>query len=279
VAAAGPYYLVLGDSLAFGIQPNAKGQQLASGEGYVDDLYARLKQQTPQLKLVNMSCPGDSTTSLLTGRGNATAAEFYKCNRSGGSQLQAAVAFVKAHRAAVRVITIDIGANDVIPCVNASVYKKGARALESCVGTGEAAIAANLPKILGPLKAAASPATTLVGGTVYDPFLTGLLDQDKTVKAVAVASLPMITKVDQEITSADSAAGFKTADVAGAFSYNVATAVTSAKLGTKVPKAVAVLCEFTYMCAKTPQGPNIHPTSAGYRAMAAAYDQQVGSLG
>jgi lysophospholipase L1-like esterase len=277
-AVSGPFYVALGDSLAFGIQPNAKGQQLASGKGYVDDVYARLKARIPGLKLIQDSCPGDSTTSLLTGRGNSVAAAFYKCNRTGGSQLQAALSFIRAHRSQVKLVTIDIGANDIIPCVSPSVFAKGAKALESCVGTGQAQIVANLPKILGPLKAAVAPGTVLVGGTVYDPFLTGVEDQDTTVKDIAEASLPVFTQINHEITTADAAAGFRTAEVADAFSYNVATAVTSAKLGTQVPKAVAVLCDFSYMCVKAPQGPNIHPTTTGYRAMATAFEQQLGSL-
>ncbi len=57
----------------------------------------------------------DTTTSLLTGHGNDKDARALHCNRTGGSQLAAAVRFLKAHHAAgeVPLVTIDIGANDV----------------------------------------------------------------------------------------------------------------------------------------------------------------------
>ena len=148
----------------------------------------------------------------------------------------------------------------------------------ACISRGEASVAANLPKILGPLKAAATSGTALVGGTVYDPYLIGVAERNPKIRAIGQASLDMMTKVNEEITSADAAAGFRTADVAGAFSLHDDAEIRSAALQARVPEALAVLCGFTYMCARAPQGPNIHPKTAGYRAMASAFEQQIGGL-
>src|SRR2546421_9987357 len=101
------YYLALGDSLAFGFQPNGDFQH-----GYVNQLYDTLHAQQPRLALTNLGCPGETSTSLITGG---------KCPYPGGvSQLDAAVAFLRAHPGRVKLITLDIGGNDVNHCVTAT---------------------------------------------------------------------------------------------------------------------------------------------------------------
>src|SRR5260370_11371561 len=109
------YYLSLGDSLAQGVQPATPplppgvslGQSIETDQGYVDDLFAHYSAQFPgNLQLVKLGCPGETTTSMLTGAGSP-------CTYPAGSQLAAALAFIRAHRSAVVLITIDIGANNV----------------------------------------------------------------------------------------------------------------------------------------------------------------------
>src|ERR1700733_1062286 len=109
------YYLALGDSLSVGFQPNPQGVGLETSQGYTNDVYAYERKSVPGLKLVEMGCPGDTTTSLLTGKGNAANASTFHCVRTGGSQLKAAERFLKSHhkKGEAVVVTPDIGANDV----------------------------------------------------------------------------------------------------------------------------------------------------------------------
>ncbi len=109
------YYLALGDSLSVGFQPNSNGTGIETDRGYTNRLFALEAKRIKKLQLVEMGCPGDTTTSLLTGSGNAQSAQQFRCNRKGGSQLKAAVSFLKKHHrpGTVPLITIDIGANDV----------------------------------------------------------------------------------------------------------------------------------------------------------------------
>jgi hypothetical protein len=43
-----------------------------------------------------------------------------------------------------------------------------------------------------------------------------------------------------------------------------------------VPVAVTNVCQWTWMCAGAPQGPNIHGRAAGYREMAAVFKKALG---
>ena len=272
------YFLALGDSLAVGIQPNPAGEQLKTDNGYVTDMFAHYRAQIPHLQLVEMGCPGDDTANVVSGQGNAAAAKVYDCDRSGGSQLDAAVAFIRAHSSQVKLVSLDIGTNDVVDCLDPTLYKKGVTATLACITQGMGAVSTNLPKILAPLKAAVAPGTKLVAGDIYDPFLAGLLVNDATVDGIARRSLALITKVNGEIAYADARAGFGTANVASAFFTYSTAKVRAPALGGSVQRNVAVLCSFTWSCTKAPRGPNIHPTTAGYLAMARAYENAVPSV-
>src|SRR5205807_4843384 len=119
VAGAAPhYYLSLGDSLAQGVQPNAAGVSVETAQGYPDQLFATLSIRYPGLRLVKLGCPGESSTSMITGKGNSFAT-VAGCKPAGGTQLKAALRFLRGHHKAgeVPLITIDIGANDVDGCV------------------------------------------------------------------------------------------------------------------------------------------------------------------
>ncbi|MDE3131834.1 MAG: SGNH/GDSL hydrolase family protein, partial [Acidobacteriota bacterium] len=109
------YYVALGDSLSTGFQPTLIGEGIATHSGYVDDVYRHEQRLIHGLQLVDFGCPGDTTTSLLTGVGDYPLATRLRCNRSGGSQLAAVLAFLRSHDrpGEVPLITIDIGINDL----------------------------------------------------------------------------------------------------------------------------------------------------------------------
>src|ERR1700691_4956937 len=83
------YYLALGDSLSQGVQPDAAGTSVATAQGYPDQLYAVLHRRQTALRMVQLSCPGETTGTMIPGG---------TCHYSGGSQLAAATAFLTAHR-------------------------------------------------------------------------------------------------------------------------------------------------------------------------------------
>ena len=122
VAAPASYYLALGDSLSRGVQPDAAGTSVETGQGYADQLYAMLRRGQPALRLVKLGCPGETTATMIHGG---------ICKYRGGSQLAAAVAFLSAHRGHVRLVTIDIGANDPEDCGSWASL----RTVLHCVGT------------------------------------------------------------------------------------------------------------------------------------------------
>ena len=266
------YYLALGDSLSQGMQPNFNGVLQDTDQGYADDLVAAESAHVHNLQLVKLGCGGETTTSMLTGKGNAADARRFHCQHAGGSQLTAAVRFLKSHHRAgeVPLVTIDIGANDIDGCATAAN-------IGACVTTGIANISRNVPKILQALREAAPAGTRFAGMTLYDPVLAGYFSNDANTRALAAASPLLLKEVNDKLTSDFQQAGFKTADVAGAFnSYD--SAATATWEGNQIPVNVATVCSWTWACQTPPSGPNIHANKNGYAVIAAAFARVIGRL-
>ena len=267
------YYLALGDSLAQGVQPATPplppgvslGQSIETSQGYVDDLFAHYSAQFDgNLQLVKLGCPGETTTSMLTGDGSP-------CTYEEGSQLAQALAFISDHRSAVALITIDIGANNVNGCAAGGVIN------QACVASGFAEAQSDLPEILGALRAAAGEDTVIAGMNLYDPFLADFLT-GPAGQAVASKSVTLDVAFNSLLGANFGAFGIPVADVQTAFATtDFADTVTLPGVGS-VPLNVARICEWTWMCAPSPVGPNIHANQAGYQVIAAAFQQVIGSL-
>ena len=63
------YYLALGDSIAYGFQPDKANAAPPSAfdNGYVDLFAARLRKLSPKIQVVNYGCPGESTVTFIRG--------------------------------------------------------------------------------------------------------------------------------------------------------------------------------------------------------------------
>ncbi|NUO58344.1 MAG: SGNH/GDSL hydrolase family protein [Hamadaea sp.] len=246
------YYLALGDSLAAGYQPVTP---LDRAEGYVGQLHSRLLATQPKLRLENLGCDGETTGSLLTGG---------TCDYPGrDSQLEAAERFLHAHKDKVSLVTIDIGGNDLNRCA------RGGTIDPACVQSALAALAVNLGQTLARLRAVA-PRTPIVGMTYYNPYLAAWLT-GPSGRALAQQSIQVSAVLNNILTALYRAADARVADVAGAFaSTDLTTQVPLPGVGT-VPLAVARICAWTWMCAKT----DIHANTIGYAVLAEAYLAEV----
>jgi lysophospholipase L1-like esterase len=245
------YYVALGDSLSQGFMPLTGD----TNEGYVDQLYAHLHQNQPQLQLVKLGCSGETTTTMRQG-GICTYTD-------AASQLDAAVTFLRTHQGSVKYLTIDIGANDIDPCAASGVID------QTCVQESLATIGRNLLAILLALRQASGLGPQYAGMTYYDPFLAAWL-LGPAGQALARQSVQIANKLNRLETFEYRIFGVKVADVSGAFQTNNFTEVPFGS-GT-VPLNVATICALTFEC--TPLN-NIHPNVQGYAVIASAFEAVV----
>jgi lysophospholipase L1-like esterase len=257
VAPPATYYLALGDSLSQGVQPDATGTSIETGQGYADQLYTVLHRGQPALRLVKLGCPGETTATMIHGG---------ICRYQDGSQLAAATAFLSAHRDHVRLVTIDIGANDPEDCGDWA----DPLTVVHCVGTDFPDAAGNLDTILTRLRAAAGPDVRIVGMSYYLPSLAqwrqGIMGH-----AVAWLSEKLAAEYNNLLGNAYAKSGVRVANVFGAFqTSDFSGQVTVPGVGT-VPQNVALVCRWTWECASPPRGPNQHANQAGYAVIAEAF--------
>lgn len=227
------YYLALGDSIAYGFQPTKANATRASAfRGYVEAFAARLQKLSPQIEIVNYSCPGESTVTFARGRcPTLPGVKLHHTYR--GPQLKAALTFLRAHPRQVSPITLTLWGAELAP-----LSAKGNRA--------PAAIASFAPRfadVLRQLRAAAPNAVIIVTGA-WNPEANGLAQ-----------TTPLYRSVDAAIRRAATGSRARVANMFATF--NGPGNVRAKK---------ARLCRLTFACKNDP-----HPNDAGYRAMADAF--------
>ena len=270
------YLLALGDSLAAGYQPPDRSSlppiDPSTGfpdkgypGGYASDLAA-----VRGLNLIDLGCPGETTISMLQKPAQAACASDYEAEFSASSQLAAALSFLSGHKGQVRLVSIDLGANDIERCATNGALDP------SCLHNGAASARHNLPVILSKLKHALDlddPGARLLAMNYYDPFL-GLAFRPGGEKASgeAVLSLALVDSYNEELQAVYQRANVPVAKVAAAFGSGSAIPLTSYG-GRQLPRNVALVCRWTWMCPISPakDSPDIHANSAGYRQIAGAF--------
>lgn len=238
------YYLALGDSITYGFQPTKKPGARPSlfNTGYVDVFVARLRKLSPKIRVVNYGCPGESTVTFTRG-GCPGFADGFKLHAAfRGSQLRAALSFLRAHPGQVSPITLTLFGGDWFPLLidrckgKVACVRKGAPSATSSFGS-------RLSSILRQLRAAAPTAEIIVTGA-WNPFP----DQLEQLR-------PIYRSLDTAIARAAAATRARSAKTRPVFNPPGSVRTQRARL-----------CTLSFVCSKG----DPHPTDAGYRALADA---------
>jgi lysophospholipase L1-like esterase len=260
-AGADTYYLALGTSLAVGFQPN-RGE---TPKGYVDVLWRSLAEQIPGLGLRNVGCPGETSSSMITGTHPI-------CQYPEGSQLDAAVAFLQAHPGQVAFITLEVGANDVLHgCFNPD----SGRFDRACVADLLPRLQTRLTRILDALQAA-GPGVPIVGMTYYNPFL-GFWGLIPGGRAVARADARVWADMDATFVDAYTDGGATVADVAATFQIDDFTDTVVVPGRGELPVNVANAFRWTWFCSPRYAG-DPHANTIGYRKIADTFEQELQAI-
>ena len=120
------------------------------------------------------------------------------------------------------------------------------------------------------LRAAAGPNVRIVGMTYYLPALAEWLSGTPG-QAIAWLSEKLAVGYNDTLEQVYSASGARVANVFGAFdSSNFGDQVTVPGIG-RVPRNVALICQWTWACSAPPRGPNQHANSGGYGTIARTF--------
>jgi lysophospholipase L1-like esterase len=183
--------------------------------------------------VVNYGCPGESARTFIGGGCPWLAGKGRLHNSFKGSQLAAALAFLRAHHGRVSPITLTLWGNDLFDEF-APACKGDLACIRLHSRAGLARFESRLGSIVGKLRAAAPKGQIII---------TGAWDFDVEHHA---KTDPLFRSIDAIIA--------RVAKMYPVFSPTPAT-------------LKAKVCALTFICTKG----DPHPTDAGYRAMAAAF--------
>jgi lysophospholipase L1-like esterase len=238
------FYLALGDSVTYGYQASKTVPGFTAEDfdtGYVDVFAAELRRIQPAIRVVNYGCPGESSTTFISGRCPVVQTGFPLHDPFSEPQLDAALAFLRAHPGEVSPITITLWGNDVRELLAACGPDL------SCVLSGAPAmidrLASNLDSILRRLRAAAPNGEIVVTGA-WDSF----------VGDFAVAD-PLFIAMNSAMADVVARNGGRFADVFPVFNPPGDEAAET-----------AAICTLLLICS----GGDSHPSDAGYRVLGEA---------
>ena len=252
-------YLSIGDSYGQGLQPEFQGSSPDYTNGFAYLLPDLAEPLGWDLQLENFACGGATVESMIKDAGCADVGHSPKGPRYNGPQLEAAIDFLNEHPDHVELITVVIGANDVIlPCVTRADDQR------ACVTEAVARMNFWLAKALSDLRAAAGPDTVIVGLTYPDMILGSYIAEagptlaEEWVTAFRFIFNPMLKARYEAIDAVF-------VDVTeGTGAYTPFSETTRLDPYGEIPVAVAEVCELTWYC----KGGDVHPTDAGHEAIA-----------
>jgi lysophospholipase L1-like esterase len=250
-------YLDIGASVSVGVQPTPrapKGQP--TNRGYSNQLVTLQDARGVALKLTELGCPGESIATMLHGPD--------PCYVAPDTQLSDAVAFLRAHLNAVTLVTVDLGFNTLDVCL---------RHLDidlTCVTTQLSLLRQQLFQVMHALTKVAGPKVAFIGLGHYNPYLTKAV-KEGAAEVFAGNSLVALRQMNQSLSQVYGSFQIPMADISKAFHEGDIRVVRNSKKEITTAN-VQYECKFTWMCAPKPFGPNIHPTNAGYLAIAKAIE-------
>lgn len=231
------YYLALGDSLAFGYQPD-----LNFDDGYVNDFSVNLQAHGVSSD-ANMACPGETSVTFLNGKCPAPILRKYPYI---GSQLNAAVWYLHHHAGQVSPVTLDIGANDVLPDINTKTCTVNISKFNADLAT----VDANLTQTILP----ALRSALTVNGQVTGDLL--IMNYYNAYQNICPSTGVYVQMLNNHLAN----------DISG---YGSLIDVFTAFGGPSQPH----VCSYTWMCTIFK---DIHPKDAGYSVIASAFETNTG---
>lgn len=237
-----PYLLALGDSISFGFQgPKVTDppDPLVFNSGYVDVLASRARSVT----VTNYSCPGETTTTFVHGGCPWLESGFAVHDSYRGSQLAAAVTFLRAHRRQSGTVTVAIWGNDIGALRNACSGD-----LACVVERAPAEIAAFSDRLFVILRALrrAAPSADIAVLAAFHAFPPPTREIDDLYDAL-----------NEAVVDTAARAGVVVADARPAFNPSGDA------------ERSAALCTYTLICATG--GADGHPSDLGYLRIADAF--------
>lgn len=243
------YYLSLGTSLAAGVQADpTTGESVVTDASYPGFIAEMLGHEIPRLRHVNLGCPAETSDTFIEGG---------ICAYKRGSQLDEAAKFLRSHRKSTVLVTLDMGANDILRCID------GVNVNLACFTDVTRNLVANMIYIMKTLRRAAGWKVPIVAMNYYNPFAALWLQGPEMVMLAEQTNF-LQGVINSALEGVYDGFHVPVADVADLFMSGDLVTDDIEIVGPSIPDSVEILCLYTWMC----EWGNIHPNELGYGKIA-----------
>lgn len=265
------FYVSIGDSYAAGYRPSADGSGTTSRDGFVYRVEERMRAADSQVQLANFGCSGTTAYGMAFDIGCADEARA-----PGGQpytdtpQAVAAVDFISQHSDRIGLVTIAIGANDLLRCVD----EPDPKSVQGCAEYEVPRVRSTLDWMLERIRAAVGDDVPVVGISYINVFLAEGLEPDAAGAARAdTATVVFQNYLNPVLSQTYMKYGAKFVDTTAlAGAYLPQTDKTWLPGHGTVPASIGRVCSLTYYCGdKDP-----HPNRAGHDMIAREVEKAAG---
>ncbi|MBV9092087.1 MAG: hypothetical protein JO044_19605 [Mycobacteriaceae bacterium] len=260
------YYVSVGDSYASGEQPGPR--DVAARDGFAYQVLDELRRGDSKIRLMNFACSGETGYAMVFEPGCDPGARAPDgAAYSAVPQAVAAADFIAQHHDRIRLITVVMGANDLIPCLD----RADQRDAQACAEARIPQVALSLNAFLGKVRGAVGNSIPIIGLSYINVFLADALKQDSAASQRAEFSTALFRNyLNPVLLSAYSSHGANFVDTTAlAGGYLPQTEKTWLPEYGTVTASIGRVCALSYYC--TAGDP--HPNRAGHALIAGQIDK------
>jgi lysophospholipase L1-like esterase len=257
------YYVSIGDSYAAASGPNSAPGGSTSRDGFAYQVAASLPRDGSPWKLVNFACSGETAYAMAFDDGCASAARAPDgAPYENVPQDVAAADFISQHRDRIGLITIVMGANDVLHCLDLTDDPSA----RTCAEHEVPIVVMTLNGLLARIRADVGGSVPIVGLSYINVFLADALNVDPSVQRRASASTTLFKNyLNPALLQTYSKYGAHFVDTTAlAGGYLPLTEKTWVPGYGTVTASIGRICKLTYYCT----GDDVHPTADGHALIA-----------
>jgi lysophospholipase L1-like esterase len=270
--AAKTYYVSVGDSYAAGYRPNGAGQGATSRDAFVYQVEQALARQHSDWTVANFACSGETAYAMTFERGCQTDALA-----PGGThypdtpQSVAATDFIGAHRDRIGLVTVVMGGNDVIRCLD----ERDAAAAQGCAEVEVPRVVLSVDSLLSRTRALVGPDVPIIGASYINVFVADQLKNDPAAQRRAEFSVALFDNyLNPALSQTYSKYGASFVDTTALAGADLPETDKSALPGHgTVMASIGRVCALSYYCSDG----DPHPNREGHALIAGEIERLIGS--
>jgi lysophospholipase L1-like esterase len=269
-ATVAKYYVSIGDSYAAGYRPTGSSPGATSRDGFPYQVEAALREHGSRWELVNFACSGETAYAMGFEKGcEADARAPGGVDYPDAPQAVAAADFIARHRDRIGLVTVVMGGNDVLRCLQLA----DAPDAQACAEEEIPKVTLSLDAVLARARSAVGPNVPIIGVSYINVFAADILKDDADGAARAEFALALFENyVNPALLQTYSKYGARFVDttaLAGGYLPHTDKAWLPG-YGT-VTASIGRICALSYYCSDD----DPHPNRAGHAMIAAQIEKLV----